>query len=214
VVVDPFLGSGFIELYQRRRSVERERGDEMAAYFSGLGDDAPFNSIEEWEALSGRPFRRGGGGDRRGGQALDSLRVRRDSLRSRGDSMEPRPGADSEAPSFQEWRTEIQELFRRVLEDHDLNGLFFPQAGAPVPDLVEDPDRPDYNPNNHPELPSNIVNDIGLPVVTVPFGYYEDGTPFVLAFIGDVWTEPELLAFAYDLEQATRARVPPHLRKR
>jgi Asp-tRNA(Asn)/Glu-tRNA(Gln) amidotransferase A subunit family amidase len=76
---------------------------------------------------------------------------------------------------------------------------------------VEDPTRPDYNPNNHPELPSNIVNDIGLPVVTLPFGYYDDGTPFVLAFIGDVWTESELLGYAFDLEQATRARIAPRL---
>ena len=51
--------------------------------------------------------------------------------------------------------------------------------------------RPEYSPNNHPELPSNIVNALGVPVATVPFAYYDDGTPFVLAFIGDTgprWT--------------------------
>ena len=98
-----------------------------------------------------------------------------------------------------------------MLEEFDLDGLFFPQAGAPIRDLVEDPERPDFNPNNHPELPSNIINEIGLPVVTVPFAYYEDGTPFVAAFIGDTWTEAELLAYAYDFEQATRARIPPRI---
>jgi len=106
---------------------------------------------------------------------------------------------------------EIQDFFRGVLEENGLDGLFFPQAGAPIPDLIEDPDRPDYNPNNHPELPSNIVNDMGLPVVTVPFAYYEDRTPFVLAFIGDIWTEGELLAYAYDLEKATMSRIAPEL---
>lgn len=106
---------------------------------------------------------------------------------------------------------EIQALFRRVLEENRLDGLFFPQAGAPIPDLIQDPDRPDYNPNNHPELPSNIVNDIGIPVVTVPFAYYDDKTPFVLAFIGDIWTEAELLAYAYDLERAAMGRVAPQL---
>ena len=55
------------------------------------------------------------------------------------------------------------------------------------------------------------MNALGLPVVTVPFAYYDDGTPFVVAFIGDTWTEAELLAYAYDLEQASRARVPPEL---
>ena len=85
------------------------------------------------------------------------------------------------------------------------------QAGAPIRDLVEDPTRPEYSPNNHPELPSNIVNALGVPVVTVPFAYYDDGTPFVLAFIGDTWTEADLLAYAYDFEQATKARIPPDL---
>jgi Asp-tRNA(Asn)/Glu-tRNA(Gln) amidotransferase A subunit family amidase len=102
-------------------------------------------------------------------------------------------------------------LFRRVLRENDLDGLFFPQASSPIPDLVEDPDRPDYNPNNYPELPSNIVNGLGIPVVTVPFAYYGDGTPFVLAFVGDTWSEAELLAFAYDFEGATRGRVAPKL---
>ena len=43
------------------------------------------------------------------------------------------------------------------------------------------------------------------------FAYYDDGTPFVLAFIGDTWTEAELLAYAYDFEEATKARIPPSL---
>ena len=98
-----------------------------------------------------------------------------------------------------------------MLASHDLDGLFFPQAGGPTRPLLEDPDRPDYSPNDHPELPSNIVNEVGLPVVTVPVGYYTDGMLFVVAFIGDLWTEGELLGFAYDLEQATRARAAPAL---
>lgn len=55
------------------------------------------------------------------------------------------------------------------------------------------------------------MNEVGLPVVAVPVGYYADGMPFVVAFIGDLWAEGELLGFAYDLEQATRARAAPAL---
>ena len=106
---------------------------------------------------------------------------------------------------------QFRALFRKVLEENELDGLFFPQAGAPIPDLIQDPERPEYNPNNHPELPSNIINALGMPVVTLPFAYYDDGTPFVLAFIGDMWTEAELLAWAFDLEQATLARWAPEL---
>lgn len=190
-VEDPFAGTGFVELYAERPRVPSASAYDMLNYFLGLGPGAAFHSVEEWEALSGRSFR------------------------DRDDSERPppaRPSATEEGDAFQGWRADIRALFRSVLEEHDLDGLFFPQAGAPIGDLVEDPERPDYNPNNHPELPSNVINDIGLPVVTVPFGYYPDGTPFVLAFIGDLWTEAELLAYAYDLEQATKARIPPRLR--
>jgi amidase len=203
VVADPFAGTGFIEAYGARRGARSGEGDDMAVYLQGLGEGASFNSVEEWEELSGRPFRGRSGGTRSRAE-MDSLRARR--------SSRPEATPDQEEPrTFQEWREEIQDLFRRVLLENDLDGLFFPQAGAPIPDLVEDPQRPDYNPNNHPELPSNIINDMGLPLVTLPFEYYEDGTPFVLAFIGDVWTEAQLLAFAYDLEQATHGRVAPVL---
>jgi len=203
VVDDPFLGSGFVEKYGERRSARSEGGDEMAAYLQGLGQGAAFHSIEEWEALSGQSFRG------RAGRAGRPARSGAGGSPSTDPGEAPSPG-DS-APTFLEWRQEIQDLFRSVLESHDLDGLFFPQAGAPIPDLVEDPQRPDYNPNDHPELPSNIVNDMGLPVVTVPFAYYEDGTPFVLAFIGNPWTEAELLSYAFDLEQAREGRIPPVL---
>ena len=190
-VEDPFAGTGFVELYAERPRVPSASSYDMLNYFRGLGPGAAFHTVDEWEALSGRSFR------------------------DREDDDRPppaRPSATEEGDAFQGWRADIRALFRSVLEDNDLDGLFFPQAGAPIGDLVEDPERPDFNPNNHPELPSNVINDIGLPVVTVPFGYYPDGTPFVLAFIGDLWTEAELLGYAFDLEQATKARVPPRLR--
>ncbi|NNM04377.1 MAG: amidase [Gemmatimonadetes bacterium] len=214
VVDDPFKGSGFIEKYSERRGIRSGGVDEMAEYLNGLGDGAPFNSIDEWEALSGQSFRRRGGREGGVGEGEEIQAVRSalpdSALRGSRESRE-RPEAASARRSFPEWRGEIQQLFRDVLDAHRLDGLFFPQAGGPIPDLVEDPERPGYNPNNHPELPSNIVNDMGLPVVTLPFAYYEDGTPFVLAFVGDVWTEGELLSFAFDLEQATKRRVPPRL---
>jgi hypothetical protein len=35
-----------------------------------------------------------------------------------------------------------------------------------------------------------------------------------MAFIGDLWTDDKLLAWAYDFEQATKGRVPPALNTR
>lgn len=188
VVEDPFAGRGWVELYDERPRVPSVGSHDLAVYFQGLGPDAAFHSAEEWEALAGRQFR------------------------GRSGSRPPiAPTATEEADAFQAWRREMRALFRAVLEENDLDGLFFPQAGEPIRPLVEDPERPDYRPNNHAELPSNIINDIGLPTVAVPFAYYDDGTPFVVAFIGDLWADADLLAYAYDLEQASLGRVPPVL---
>ena len=190
VVEDPFAGSEWRERYARRRSAPGVGDADLRAYLERLGPGAAFHSVEEWERLTGRSFR----------GAMGEPDARR---RPPGD-----PGAHG---AFGVWQREMRALFRRVLAEHELDGLFFPQAGGPVRPLVEDPDRPDYSPNNHPELPSNIVNDVGLPVVTLPVDYYADGMPFVVAFIGEPWSEAALLAFAYDLEQATRARRAPAL---
>ncbi len=191
VVEDPFAGRGWVELYEDRPGVPSVGSHDLAVYLRGLGPEAAFRSVEEWEELAGREFR---GGRRRRAPVA--------------------PTATEEGDAFQAWRRDMRALFRAVLEDNGLDGLFFPQAGEPIRPLVEDPERPDHRPNNHAELPSNIVNDIGVPTVAVPFGYYEDGTPFVVAFIGDLWTDAALLAYAYDIEQATLVRIPPVLVER
>jgi len=167
----------------------------MMLYLRGLGDGAAFHSTEEWERLTGRRFADGLGSDEDGAPPVAPAR----------------PSATEAGDAYQAWRLQVRALFRAVLRDHDLDGLFFPQAGSPNRDLVEDPARPEYSPNNWPEIPSNIVNDLGVPVVTVPYAYFEDGTPFVVALVGDMWTETELLGYAHLFEGATRARMSPRL---
>lgn len=195
VVEDPFAGSGFVELYDERPRVPTQRAHDMLVYLQGLGGAAAFRTVEEWERLSGRPF-------------PGALGEPED-----GDAPTPpaRPSATEAGDAYQAWRMRLRDLFRGVLAEHELDGLFFPQAGSPGRDLVEDPERPEYSPNNWPEIPSNIVNDLGVPVVTVPYAYFEDGSPFVLALVGDRWTEAELLGYAYVLERATGARRAPLL---
>ncbi|MEO5952336.1 MAG: amidase family protein, partial [Chloroflexia bacterium] len=50
----------------------------------------------------------------------------------------------------------------------------------------------------------------GYPDITVPAGY-NAGLPIGISFTGSRWSEPKLLGFAYDYEQATHVRVPPQL---
>jgi amidase len=48
----------------------------------------------------------------------------------------------------------------------------------------------------------------GYATITVP-ATYVGPLPIGISFIGGRWSEPEMIAFGYDYEQATHARVPP-----
>lgn len=196
VVEDPFRGSGFLELYDERPDLPTGEWADLNDYLRGLGPGAAFHSVAEWERLMGHEFRPGRRPD---DQIVASTRA------------QPRGGAGDSATAYVGWRQNLLTLFQRVLAENDLDGLFFPQAASPNRNLVEDPDRPDYAPNNWPEIPSNIVNDLGVPVVTLPYAYYPDGTPFAVAWIGDMWSEAELLGYANALETVARPRRAPTL---
>jgi amidase len=49
----------------------------------------------------------------------------------------------------------------------------------------------------------------GYANVTVPAGYADDVLPIGVSFIGGQWDEADLIAYAYDFEQATQIRVAP-----
>jgi amidase len=57
---------------------------------------------------------------------------------------------------------------------------------------------------------ANVGAAAGYPTVIVPAGYGGNGNkPFGLSFLGTGYSEPTLIGFAYDYEQASRLRVPP-----
>jgi amidase len=48
----------------------------------------------------------------------------------------------------------------------------------------------------------------GYAAITVPAAY-ASGLPVGITFMGGRWSEPQLIGFAYDFEQATHVRVKP-----
>ena len=59
------------------------------------------------------------------------------------------------------------------------------------------------------ESASLFADETGFPDISVPAGMTKDGLPVTLSFMGQAFSEPTLLGYAYDFEQATRARVLP-----
>ena len=90
-----------------------------------------------------------------------------------------------------------------VFAAHRLDGLILPQ----MREQLAPRDGQDYI---H-ETTVSEINIAGLPGVTFPAGYYASGAPFNLIAVGPMWSEADLLGFAYAYEQATRYRKPPVL---
>jgi hypothetical protein len=111
---------------------------------------------------------------------------------------------------FMDGRAAQLAEFRKVMADNNLDGLFFPQQSA-EPGLM-----PGFGGNGgYSAVSVSEINLLGVPQVNLPFGYYTDGEPFSVAFIGDQFTEAQLLSYAYDFQQAIAgtafARVAPTL---
>ncbi len=61
-------------------------------------------------------------------------------------------------------------------------------------------------------LPARFeANILGVPGITVPMGYSQEGIPMSLEFMGNYFGEAEILGYAYDYEAATTFYKPPSL---
>lgn len=90
-----------------------------------------------------------------------------------------------------------------ILNKYELDALIYPTMPRPAM-LINPPDGVSW-----PDSPSAFANFTGYPDVIVPAGVTKDGLPVTLSFFGRAWTEPKLLAYGYDFEQATNARILP-----
>jgi aspartyl-tRNA(Asn)/glutamyl-tRNA(Gln) amidotransferase subunit A len=100
-------------------------------------------------------------------------------------------------------RASYLRIFSAVMDSQQLDALVFPHARAELPLLHGD--------EQIAETTVSEINIAGLPGVTVPAGSYACGAPFSLIFVGRLYSEATLLAFAHDYEQATRHRRVPAL---
>jgi len=93
-----------------------------------------------------------------------------------------------------------------TLAANNLDAIIAPTNG---PAWVTDPVNGDLGGDFSTFVGSSSPSAIaGYASITVPAGYVGH-LPIGVSFIGGRWSEPELLGFAYDFEQATHVRVKP-----
>ena len=184
LVEDPFLNTGYEKLWQQSPEAAYTQVYDFENYLERLGLNAGPRSIDELTTISGRDIFQGGA-------VLDPI--------AKASLDDPDVLPDN--PAFAANKEQLLQVFHRAMEEHQLDALAFPQSTSQLP-LVTGSDEI-Y------AITVPAINRMGTPGITVPAGSYANGSPFSLMFLGDLFSEPDLLAYAYDYEQATQVREPP-----
>lgn len=109
-------------------------------------------------------------------------------------------------------KASVQAIFAK----HQLDAIVYPTANRPANPLKREEPPATSAAGAAPAAPaaggesaSLFADESGFPDIIVPAGMTKDGLPVTISFMGQAFSEPKLLGYAYDFEQATRARVLP-----
>ena len=97
-------------------------------------------------------------------------------------------------------RTELLALVTRIMDAQRLDVLAYPTLRRKAA-LIGEPQRGSEN--------CQLSPSTGLPAISVPAGFTDDGVPVGVDLLGAAWSEPRLLAIAFAYEQAAHPRKPP-----
>lgn len=200
LVEDPFRGSGFADLRTPTpplgefdaRGLESVPYD-MQKYLERLGPDAALRTFAEFAAATAKEDAFGPSGVLGFSPSLPQFAA-----------CLADPGHPPDLSEFIAAKEAYLELFDAVFAEARLDALAFPQMRTALPPL--------HGTDTIHETTVGEINIAGLPGVTVPAGYHASGAPFNLIFVGRMWSEADLLAYAYAYECATRHRRAPTLR--
>jgi amidase len=96
-------------------------------------------------------------------------------------------------------KASIMALFAK----YQLDAIVYPTSPRPAQYI-----KPDGLPAPT-DSPTNLANESGFPDLIVPAGMTWSGLPVTISFFGQAFSEGQMLAYGYDFEQATKARVLP-----
>lgn len=96
----------------------------------------------------------------------------------------------------------IDALFTK----YELDAIVYPTSPTPASPIVREPGG-----GGGYGSATNFANQTGYPDLIVPAGMTAEGLPVTISFFGQAWSEPKLLGYGYDFEQATQAiHLPKH----
>ncbi|WP_009631962.1 amidase family protein [Synechocystis sp. PCC 7509] len=102
------------------------------------------------------------------------------------------------------------EEYADFMVDQGIDAFVFPTLNYLAPPQEEEEASEVYE--LYGSLPGRFeANILGVPGITVPMGYSEEGIPMSLEFMGNYFGEAEIISYAYDYEAATRFHKPPAL---
>jgi amidase len=116
-------------------------------------------------------------------------------------------GRDADCAALREATTPpVQAAIDKIMTDNDLDAIIALTNGPAWP---TDPVNGDLSGHFEFFVGSSAAAAVaGYGSIAVPAGFVGP-LPIDISFIGGRWSEPELIGFAYDFEQATHVRVPP-----
>lgn len=198
VIDDTFMTDAFAQAV-RKVSTRPYRRDGTNQWLHDFGP-AEYQSVDAYEKAIGSPLPATITGITPPGTPTDPRRPATPQVLLKDD-----PKADE---TYFAPRRAALAMFLAELDRLHLDGVVYPSAQMPPPDETM-PQSGQLSSGPHSSTGWN--NNIGVPAVVVPAGFYPGGLPFGLEISTRPWHDGDLLGWAYAYEQATHLRRPPVL---
>jgi amidase len=105
-------------------------------------------------------------------------------------------------------RREVLALYNAELDRLHLDGFVYPASQMPP---VDETMPQDGRLSEGPHSDTDWVNMLGVPAISFPGGFYDNGLPFGIEISTRKWHDGDMIGWAYDYEQHTKHRRPPVL---
>ena len=105
-------------------------------------------------------------------------------------------------------RRKVLAMYEAELDRLDLNGFVYPASQMPP---VDETMPQNGRLSEGPHSDSGWVNMLGVPAISFPAGFYENGLPFGIEISARKWHDGDLIGWAFDYELHTHHRKPPVL---